>query len=59
MKDGKRRKKNKDSTEALYCMFERKLKGLYFHDASIRCKPLGVKEAEDLRGVRTGIRSSL
>ena len=57
--DGKCRKKNKDSTEALYCMFERKLKGLYFHDASIRCKPLGVKEAEDLRGVRTGIRSSL
>lgn len=40
-------------------MFESKLKGLYFHDASIRCKPLGVKEAEDLRGVRTGIRSSL
>jgi len=42
--DGKCRKKNKDGTEALCCMLERKLKGLYFHDASIRCKPLGVKK---------------
>ena len=57
--DGKCRKKAKDSTEAQYCIFERKLKGLYFHDALIHCTPLGVKEAEDRRGARTGIRSSL
>lgn len=57
--DGKCRNKDNDSTEALYCIFERKLKGLYFHDASIHCKSLGVKEAEDRRGARTGIRSSL